>query len=343
MMRPMRAIAGAFVILAVTPVSVAAKAVTDGHARFEVITPSLIRLQYAADGKFETGRTQTTSGRLRSSASFRTDVHGGRRIIRTSRVTLRWRRGSGPFSASNLTAVIERRGVHPEPEPNPSPLGGWRRSLDLVDGPRPLHEGILSRAGWYLLDDSKTALVSSDTFTARRAHAGDYQDLYLFAYGHDYARALRDLRTLTGAAPLLPRKAFGVWFSRYWPYSADDWKPLLDRFRSEKVPLDTISLDTDYKQVHDPVGAALGSQIAGAPGGNYSWNGWDWNRTLYPDPGAFFAWARGQGLSVALNVHPSIDTTDPQFQATQARAGGGLTVDDGCRVVQADSNGQCMV
>ena len=50
---------------------------------------------------------------------------------------------------------------------------------------------------------------------------------------------------LTGAAPLLPRKAFGVWFSRYWPYSADDWKPLLERFRSEKVPLDKISLDTD--------------------------------------------------------------------------------------------------
>src|SRR3954453_15075658 len=93
MMRPMRAIAGAFVILAVTPVSVAAQAVTDGNARFEAITPSLIRLQYAADGKSEIRRTQATSGRLRSSASFRTYVRGGRRIIRTSRVTLRWRRG----------------------------------------------------------------------------------------------------------------------------------------------------------------------------------------------------------------------------------------------------------
>ena len=124
-----------------------AATVADGNARFDVITPSLVRLQYAADGKFDAGRTQTTEGRLRSSATFRTSVRGGRRIIRTARMTLRWRRGSGPFSASNLTAVVGRQVVHPSPGPNPSPLGGWRRSLDLVDGPRPLHEGVLSRDG----------------------------------------------------------------------------------------------------------------------------------------------------------------------------------------------------
>jgi alpha-glucosidase (family GH31 glycosyl hydrolase) len=339
----MRVMAGAVLFLAIAAPAASAASVTDGKARFELITPSLIRLQYAADGNFETGRTQTTEGRLRSSGSFRTSEKNGRRIIRTSRLTLRWRRGSGPFSASNLTVVVGRRALHPAPGPNPSPLGGWRRSLDLVDGPRPLHEGVLSREGWYLLDDSKTPIVSGDSLTPRAVNRDDYQDLYLFAYGTDYARALRDLRVLTGAAPLLPRKAFGVWFSRYWPYSADDWKPLLERFRSEKVPLDTISLDTDYKAVHDPAGAAIASQIAGAPGGNYSWNGWDWNRRLYPDPVGFFAWARSMGLNTALNIHPSIDSTDPQFGATQQRAGGGLKPDDGCRVTQADPNGQCMV
>jgi hypothetical protein len=341
-MRTRAALVGLLVAALAVPAA-SAKPVSDGNARFEVITPSLIRLRYAADGRFDDGRTQTTEGRLRSSARFRTSVKGGRRIIRTSRITLRWRRGSGPFGASNLTVKIGRRALHPEPGPNQSPLGGWRRSLDLVDGPRPLHEGVLSRDGWYLLDDSKAPLVNGDSFTPRPERRDAYQDLYLFAYGTDYARALRDLRVLTGAAPLLPRKAFGVWFSRYWPYSAADWKPLLEKFRSERVPLDTISLDTDYKQVHDPGGAALASQIAGAPGGSYSWNGWDWNRGLYPDPAGFFGWAHDNGLNVALNVHPSIDSTDPQFQATQDRAGGRLTVDDGCRVVQADPNGQCMV
>jgi len=320
-----------------------AASLTDGKARFTVITPSLIRLQYADDRAFGSGRTQLTDGELRSSARFRTSVSHGKRTIRTSRVTLRWKLGSGPFSKANLSVRIGRSVVHPQPGPNPSPLGGWRRSLDLVDGSRPLHEGVLSRAGWYLLDDTATSSMKDGWFVARPKHSGTYQDLYLFAYGKNYTRALRDLRTLTGAAPLLPRKAFGVWYSRYWPYGEADFKSLLDKFRSERVPLDTISVDTDYKMVHDPIGAQLGSQIAGAPGGNYSWNGWDWNSSLFPDPAGFFNWAHSQGLNVTLNVHPSIDSTDPKFAATQARAGGGLKADDGCRINQADSKGQCMV
>jgi alpha-glucosidase (family GH31 glycosyl hydrolase) len=323
---------------------VQAKVIVDGRARFDVITPSLIRLEYAADGAFESSRTQTTEGRLRMRAPrVRTSARRGVRVIDTGRVVLRWRRGSGPFGAKNLSVRIGTRVVHPQPGPNPDPLGGWRRSLDLVDGPVPLHEGMLSRAGWYVLDDTKTALMADDWFAPRRARSGDYQDLYLFAYGSDYLRGLRDLRVLTGAAPLLPRKAFGVWFSRYWPYSSDDLMALVARFRAEHVPLDTLSLDTDYKAVHDPAGAAIASEVAGAPGGNYSWNSWDWNRNLFPDPAGFLRWAREQGLSTALNVHPSIDSADPQFEATQTRAGGGLTADDGCRVTQADPNGQCMV
>ena len=42
-----------WMFLAGSPASVQAEAFTDGAARFEVITPSLIRLQYAADGRFE--------------------------------------------------------------------------------------------------------------------------------------------------------------------------------------------------------------------------------------------------------------------------------------------------
>jgi hypothetical protein len=45
-------------------------------------------------------------------------------------------------------------------------LGGWYRSLDNVPNGLPdvstsLHPGVLNRGGWYLLDDSRTALLSS--------------------------------------------------------------------------------------------------------------------------------------------------------------------------------------
>ena len=330
-------------VVLTAPAPSLAAPVADGRVRFEVITPTLIRLEFAANRRFENRRTLTTAGRLRSRPRFRTEVRRGERVVRTERMTLRWRRTGKPFAARDLRVRLGGATLRPRLGPNPAPLGGWRRSLDIVDGPVPLHEGMLSRAGWYLLDDSTTALITPDGFATRPQRDGDYQDLYLFAYGRDYVRGLRDLRTLTGRAPLLPRTAFGVWFSRWWPYGEADWMAIAERFRREGVPLDTLSVDTDFKMVHDEAGAALASSVVGAPGDDYSWNGWDWNRELYPDPKRFFDWAEERGIEVGLNLHPSINDQDPQFARTQERAGGGLTVDDGCRVVQADPAGQCLV
>src|SRR4051794_25707809 len=296
MARYVAPLAIAVALLAPSQASAGRATVTDGTARFEVITPSLVRVEVAQDGRFEDGSTQPTAGRLRSGGlAFFTSVRGGERIIKTSWMTLRWRRGSTSIGPDTPRVRVGKTTLRAQPGPKPEPPGGWRRSLDLVSGPVPLHEGMLSRAGWYLVDDSASALLTPGGFATRPTREGSYQDVYLFAYGHDYARGLRDLRTLTGAAPLLPRKAFGVWYSRWWPYSEGDWQTLLARFRAEKVPLDTISLDTDFKQVSDPVASGFAATAVGASGLPYSWNGWDWNRDLYPDPGRFLRWAHDNG------------------------------------------------
>ena len=341
-MRCRTALVTAAIATLALPAGAEARTITDGDVRFDIITPSLIRIERAPGGDFEDRRSLTTGGRIARGARATTRLRSGTRIIRTSRLTLRWERGDGPVGDGDLRVTTRGRSFKPRTGANPAPLGGWRRSLDHVDGPVELHEGMLSRAGWYLLDDSATALLTETGFEPRAPSEG-YQDLYLFAYGTDYLRGLRDLRALTGPAPLLPRKAFGVWFSRWWPYGEADWVTLRDQFRKEQVPLDVISLDTDFKAVHDPVGAAFASQVVGAPGGNYSWNAWDWNRSLYPDPPAFFRWADEQGMEVGLNIHPSIDSRDPRFAETQQRAGGDIVADPDCRVVQADTGGECMV
>lgn len=190
-----------------------------------------------------------------------------------------------------------------------SPLGGWYRSLDNVpDDPTgtELHPGILNRGGWYLLDDTRTALRDADgTVRDRQSHdVAAYQDGYLFAYGQDYPRALADLNLLTGRTAMLPRSAYGVWFSRYHPYTDQDYREhLVPDFARRFTPLDWLVLDTDFK----------------APG---QWDGWSWNRALFPDPQGFLDWSHDQGLSVALNVHPSIASDDPQFAATREKAPG---------------------
>ncbi len=166
--------------------------------------------------------------------------------------------------------------------------------------PVPEHPGLLNRGGWYLLDDTRTALRTGD----RPSHgAQPYQDGYFFGYGTDYKKALGDLNALTGPANLLPQSAYGLWYSRYYAYSAADYKTLLAKFRDAAIGLDWLVVDTDWKSPSQ-------------------WNGWNWNTSLLGDETAFFTWAKSEGLSVTLNVHPSIATDDPRYATANSRAGG---------------------
>lgn len=337
-------------LLAFAPAAGARTAVVSaGPARFEVLTPTLIRAEYAQDRHFENRPTMTAIRAPLRVPRYSVTHSRGWLLIRTGALTLRYRLGSGPFSSSNLRLVLSLAGrrvnVGAKPGDGQGNLGGWRRALDLQAGPVALHDGLLSRAGWYVLDDTSTVLLTPGIgpgFTVRPAHTGPYQDWYVFGYGHDYQRALRDLRALTGPAPLLPRSAFGVWFSRYWPYSDSDYHVLLSQFRQNKVPLDTLSVDTDFKAESGTCCAQAAAVIAGAPGKPYSWDGWEWDTSLFPDPKGFISWAHSQGLSVALNIHPSISTDDPKWPQANASAGGLTTTrTDECEILIADPAAQC--
>jgi hypothetical protein len=200
----------------------------------------------------------------------------------------------------------------PAPPPHLA-LGGYRRSLDNVDGEAgdpPSTPGLLHRDGWYLLDDTQSALFDPATGKAspRPGHGGaPYQDGYVFGYGQDYKRGLAELATLTGPPALLPQWAYGVWFSQYFDRTAADYRDtLLPRFRAEGVPLDVLVIDTDFKSPN-------------------AWSGWDIDRTRFPDPKGFFDWAESQGLHNVLNTHPSILADDPKFPQAQATAKGKLS------------------
>ena len=188
-------------------------------------------------------------------------------------------------------------------------LGGYRRSVDLIDGVAPTTPGLLYQDGWYLLDDTATALfdTSANTLANRPTHGGQpYQDGYVFGYGQDYKQALSDLARLTGPSKLLPRWAYGVWYSEYYDRKDADYRDrILPRLRSEGVPLDVLVIDTDFKSPS-------------------TWNGWQIDTAKFPDPKGFFDWAHGQGLRATLNIHSSISDRDPQFAQAQATAKGKL-------------------
>nr|BFE70434.1 hypothetical protein GCM10020092_037350 [Actinoplanes digitatis] len=231
-----------------------------GHLRVQVLTPTLLRLEYAQDDAFENRPTFNAVDRAPGRTWFAASTRGGELRVRTSAVTLRYRLGSGPVTPANTTLELRVGGratsVHPEfgSPARDDTLGGWYRGLDYYAGQASpaeqikLHPGMLNRGGWHLLDDTATAVRDGDWVAARPAHAGAYQDGYLFGYGHDYRRGLADLRTLTGPSLLPPKWAFGTWFSKYQAYSAADYEDsLLPAFREHEVPLDSLVIDTDWK------------------------------------------------------------------------------------------------
>ncbi len=314
--------------------------IRSGDARFEVVTPTLIRAEYAAGGGFEDRPTQTALHRDQPPVEAKVTHELGKLTIDTGPLRLNYVEGSGPFTQGNLDIEIDVGGVRTTARPSwdscqqlagtcdalggtpgtaaadPTALGGYgREAVDVGGVFPPLHPGLLHTTGFYLLDDTGTAVrTGPDTAVARSPHPGAYQDGYLFAYGHDYRRGLADLRTLTGAAPTLPRWAFGPWFSRYFAYSAADYRDrVVPAFRAHDTPLDVLPIDTDAK----------------APNRRH---GWQFNATRYPDPKAFFDWAKRAQVQTLFNIHPSIDTTDPAFTPAQDRAHGRLAMGpEGCK------------
>lgn len=262
---------------------------------------------------------------------------------------------SGDSCNVNLDTLAVGPASAPAPaSPGTGPLGGWFRSYDYytyASGPyssgytcpttavtaadcqaylEPLHDGLLNKAGWRILDDTQSAVWTHQGWVTPRPAGGDVEDGYLFGYGQDYQGALRQLAQLTGPAPMLPSYLFGVWFSRYYPYTTADYEQqLIPAFRANQVPLDTLSVDTDWK----------------APN---TWNGWEWNPALFPDPQTFLTWAKSQGIHVTLNIHSGISTSDPQLAQAEAIAGNSLAsancfsgpckVWDWSQIPQAESN-----
>ncbi|MDR2952000.1 MAG: glycoside hydrolase, partial [Treponema sp.] len=259
--------------------------------RISVLTANLFRLEYCEDGVFEDRATQFALNRNFPPCAFTQEDSPESVVISTEAAVLRY--DKKPFSKNGLSLRLRGsagNSLWRYGDKNGN-LGGTVRTLDTIDGAVPLEPGILSKSGVTAIDDSQTlALDASGWVQARREGK---TDIYLFAFGRNYRACLKDFYRLTGPTPLLPRWALGNWWSRFWRYTEQSYKDLIERFEMEKIPFSVSVIDMDWHLTDiDP---ALGS----------GWTGFTWNRELFPDPKAFLAWLHGKNLKVTLNLHPA--------------------------------------
>ena len=285
--------------------------VTAGNARFTVLTPQLIRMEWSEDGQFEDRATLTFVNRATPVPEFKVRQNKRQLTISTEALTVTYLK-TGKFSAENLRVEFslngERKVWTPGSEDTQN-LMGTTRTLDGADGSNlrePMERGILSRSGWALVDDSRRHLLRPDgsrwgEWVAVRPE-GDRQDWYLFAHGHDYKQALADYALVAGKAPLPPRYTFGYWWSRYWQYSDNELRDLVGKFRRISLPIDVLIVDMDW---HKTWGLSWYNSRLDDYGQMVGWTGYSWERELFPSPANFLRWTENERLKVALNLHPA--------------------------------------
>ena len=261
--------------------------------RITMLTQRLIRLEYQEDGIFCDEKTACIQNRDFGNVEYDCYEKDGFIFYETPYLLLKYNKKELTASGLNITLKTKAsdwRSVWYYGD-KLNTLGGTARTLDFTDGDVDVGDGIISRFGFSLLDDSDSSIIKNDHIYPRE-HKGI--DLYFFGYAREYNQALKDYYHLTGNVPMLPRYALGNWWSRYYEYTQEEYLRLMDKFENKNVPLSVAVIDMDWHLVKS-VPEKYGS----------GWTGYTWNRELFPDPEGFLSDLHKRGLKTTLNVHPA--------------------------------------
>ncbi len=258
--------------------------------RFTILTSRLIRLEYSETGHFEDRPTQTVWFRNLDVPKFSVEKTGSVVKIETEHLLLKFNTSKrfNRFSLGIQLKLLQKNWHFGDK--GRGNLKGTTRTLDGTTGFAFLHQGLMSKKGYTVLDDSKSLVFNDKSWLI---DGGNRKDYYFFGYGRDYVSCLKDFYLITGKTPMIPRFILGNWWSRYWAYNETELKTLISTFKQYAIPLSTCIIDMDWHLVKID------------PKYGKGWTGYTWNKALFPDPQGMLEWLHAQGLNVALNLHPA--------------------------------------
>ncbi len=278
-----------------------------GNTRFTLITPCLLRVETQADSNFCDEPTQSVWFRDFCKPEFKINETDDIVEIKTSKVNFLY---SVKKNKMLRIKLLDGRTVY---DFNSGNLKGTCRTLDITAGIIVIGDGVCSRNGVAILDDSDTLVLKPDGSIVKREH--QETDCYFFAYGNDYIGATTDLYKLTGKVPLIPRYALSNWWSRYKAYTQQEYLELMDRFKKEEVPITVATVDMDWHWVNirEKFGKDSHKMSKHKNFMEYvydvwstGWTGYSFNTDLFPDPQGFLNKLKEDKYHVTFNIHPSM-------------------------------------
>ena len=281
-----------------SPIACPENIVVFGNKRITVLTPCLFRLEENDNRDFCDDATQVVWFRNHSPIDFQVDFQQNQVIIHTSEVTFLC------HEDIRKSCIIFPDGKT-VPLTNNDNLLGTYRTLDCCDGDFyipydgkrsqgkriQLENGIVSRSGVAVYDDSNSLILKQDgTLEPRKNNS---TDIYIFAYGTNYRKALQGLYQICGSTPHIPRYALGNWWSRYHAYTEKEYLDKMDTFADSDIPFTVATVDMDWHWSES------------MPEGVDGWTGYSWNTNLFPDYQRFLSQLHNRNMHVTLNLHPA--------------------------------------
>jgi hypothetical protein len=271
----------------------------DGY-RITVITPRLFRVEVAKKNIFEDMPTQSIWYRDNGPVEFELREDEAELIIVTEKLEFIFDKAAKKVEKIKFWDTEKTVKCS-----NKNNLKGTRRTLDLTFGPVKLGNGLISKNGVAIYDDSKSLLIAENGEIAARINKE--KDLYIFAYGRQYRQCVRDFYLISGLVPLVPRWALGVWWSRYRAYTQLEYTQLMQRFEDEEIPLTvaTVDMDWHWTDLNARFGTKYKKKLMTDNPCTGGWTGFSWNSELFPDYKAFLDWLHAKNLKITLNLHPA--------------------------------------
>ena len=290
-----------------SPVARDSHVVVRKNVRFTVITPCLLRVEVQSKGRFCDEPTQSVWFRDFDKPEFKVNESRDTIEIKTTKANFLY-----SFKGNKMLRIKLRDG-RVVTNYTAGNLKGTCRTLDITAGVITLGDGVCSKNGVAILDDSDTLVLKDDGAILPRQNKES--DKYYFAYGYDYVGATTDLYKLTGQVPLIPRFALSNWWSRYKAYTQSEYLDLMDRFKDEEIPITVATVDMDWHWVD--IKSKFGKDSHKVmPHKNFmeyvydvwstGWTGYSFNTDLFPDPQGFLKKLKDDGYKVTFNIHPSM-------------------------------------
>jgi alpha-D-xyloside xylohydrolase len=123
------------------------------------------------------------------------------------------------------------------------------------------------------------------------SEAGDMVDYY-FYYGPSIDHVIALYRVATGAAPLFPKWAYGLFQSKDHYASTAELIDVRDSYRNNGIPLDVIVQDWDYWQP-------------------YAWGSHLMDEARYPDPAALVTQMHDANVHLMISIWPLYQQVNP--------------------------------